>query len=151
METKTVYLGLGTNLGHRNINLETVINKIAEIAEIGSQSSIYETDPVGHEDQEKFLNMVIEITTQLSPTELIVKLLEIEHTMGRIRDVKNGPRIIDIDILLYDKYIIVEEGLIIPHIHMHEREFVLRPLAEIAENVYHPTFKKTIKQLLDEL
>jgi len=151
METKIVYLGLGSNLGDRNINLETAINKIAEIAKIRNRSSIYETDPLGHEDQEKFLNMAIEISTQLSPTELIVKLLEIEHTMGRIREVKNGPRTIDIDILLYDQYIIVEEGLIIPHIHMHEREFVLRPLAEIAENAYHPTFKKKIKQLLDEL
>lgn len=151
METKTAYLGLGSNLGNRIKNLGIAIEEISQIAEVSKKSSIYETQPVGLKDQPDFLNMAIEIKTDKSPKELLIKLLEIEHKMGRVREIENGPRKIDIDILLYGDQVINEKNIQIPHPKMHEREFVLEPLEEIAPTIKHPIMKMTIKQLLNEL
>ncbi len=133
MENKKIYLGLGTNLDNRRENLKIALKEIAIFAKIKNKSSIYETEPVGYKDQGKFLNMVIEIEADLSPQELIIRLHEIEHKMGRDRskEIKNGPRIIDLDILLYGNKKIDEPHLKIPHPRMHKREFVLKPLSEI--------------------
>jgi len=130
MENK-IYIGLGTNMGDKEKNLSTALEKIKKIAEIVKKSSIYETDPVGYEKQDKFLNMVIEIQTILSPQTLLEQLQKIEKKMGRIKNIINGPRIIDLDILLYGKKKIKKKNLIIPHPRMHERNFVLEPLSEI--------------------
>lgn len=144
---KVVYLGLGTNLKDRLKNLKTALKEIKKIANITKKSSIYETDPIGYKDQGKFLNMAIEIQTLFSPIDLIVSLQEIEHKMGRIRTIKGGPRIIDLDILLYGNEIIDEKNLKIPHIRMHERKFILEPLNEIAPKVIHPKLNLSINTL----
>ncbi len=133
-ENNKVFIGIGTNLGDREQNLKTVLEEIAKIAEIKKKSSIHETKPVGYKDQGDFLNMVIEIKTNLLPTDLIIRLHEIEHKMGRAREIKNGPRIIDLDILTYGNLKINEPNLKIPHPRMHERDFVLKPLKEISND-----------------
>lgn len=134
-----IYIGLGTNIGNRQHNLETALNEISEFSTITKKSSIYETEPMGFKPQPDFLNMVIEIDSELTPSELIIKLQEIEHKMGRIREMKNGPRIIDLDILLYNDLVINHPNLIIPHPRLFERQFVLKPLSEIAPKIIHPT------------
>lgn len=149
MENK-VYLGLGTNLGTRKTNLQTAINEISKFATIIKKSSIYETDPIGYENQRKFLNMVIEIQTKLIPTKLLEKTQKTEKKMGRIKNILNGPRIIDIDILLYNQKKIKTKNLEIPHPRMHERKFVLEPFAEIAGEEKHPTLNRSIKELLKQ-
>lgn len=149
MKANKVYLALGSNLEKREKNLETAIKEISEFTEIVKKSTIYETEPVGYLDQGKFLNMAIEIATELSALELIFRLQEIEHKMGRIREIKNGPRTIDLDILLYNQEQFKQKNLEIPHPRMHERLFVLEPLNEIATNINHPKLNKTIKQLYE--
>lgn len=125
------YIGIGTNRGDRHQNITTALQKVTEFAKITNKSSIYETDPMGYKNQDKFLNLVIEIETELKPEELLEKLLKVEQEMGRIRTIKNGPRIIDLDILLYNDEKINKPNLKIPHPKMNEREFVLKPLSEI--------------------
>lgn len=125
------YIGIGTNRGDRHQNITTALQKITKFAKITNKSSIYETDPMGYKNQGKFLNLVIEIETELKPEELLEKLLRVEQEMGRIRTIKNGPRIIDLDILLYNDEKINKPNLKIPHPKMNEREFVLKPLSEI--------------------
>lgn len=146
-----VYLGLGTNLGDRGKNLSSALDEISNIGKITEKSQIHETEPEGFKDQNKFLNMVIEMETELSPTELIIKLQEIEHKLGKVVERLNGPRKIDLDILLYGDKKIELPGLKIPHPRMHKRTFVLGPLSEINENLIHPTLKKSIKELANEL
>jgi 2-amino-4-hydroxy-6-hydroxymethyldihydropteridine diphosphokinase len=132
MKVKNIFIGIGTNLGEKEKNLQEALKHIKKIAKILKKSKIHKTKPVGYKDQDDFLNMVIEIESELTPQELIIKLHEIEHKMGRIREIKNGPRIIDLDILLFDKVKVNGKYLKIPHPRMYEREFVLKPLAEIA-------------------
>ncbi len=150
-ESKTVYIGLGSNLGDRKKQLTTALTEIERVAKIVKKSSFYESNPLGYQDQEKFLNMAIEIVTDLNPIELIVLLQEIEHKMGRIREIENGPRTIDLDILLYDDEIINHPNLKIPHPRMNKREFVIKPLCEIAPEILHPVLKKSILQLDSQL
>ncbi|MBL4694420.1 2-amino-4-hydroxy-6-hydroxymethyldihydropteridine diphosphokinase [Candidatus Gracilibacteria bacterium] len=150
METK-VYIALGTNLGDREKNLEIALEEIEKFATINQKSTIHETDPVGPQGQGKFLNMAVEITTELAPVILLVRLQEIEHKMGRTHEIKNGPRIIDLDILLYDNEIINQPNLKVPHPRMHKRAFVLEPLQEIAAEIIHPNLKQTIKELWTKL
>lgn len=118
---------------------------------ISSRSSLYETEPYGKSDQDWFVNSVIEVTTHLSPELLFKACLAIEKKMGRIRDEKWGPRIIDLDILFYDDFVFKERDLEIPHPDIAERSFVLVPMNEIAPDFVHPKLKKSIETLLEEI
>lgn len=137
-------------MGNRVENLSVARNHIEHHAgKIISESSIYETAAWGITDQDAFLNQVIEIETRHSPQKLIEILLKIESEIGRKREIKWGPRLIDLDILYFSKKIIQEENLSIPHPFLHERGFVLIPLAEISPSFIHPILKKTNLELLD--
>src|SRR5664280_758460 len=149
---KRIFLGLGTNLGDREKNLEQALDKIAEvIGIIVSRSSVYETESWGFQSSDQFLNMVIGVDTNLKPSGLLGRLLMIESLLGRLRDGKQySSRIIDIDILLYGRQKVDTISLKIPHPRMHERKFVLIPLCEIAPRPVHPVFGKTMTKLLKE-
>ena len=129
-----VYIGFGSNLGNRQNNINTALSLLGQLKEVDivKVSSIIETDPLGGPKQDKFLNGVIKIMTTFSPDELLSALQVIENQLGRKREVRFGPRTIDLDILLYGDKIINSSKLKIPHPHMFEREFVMRPLREIA-------------------
>jgi len=147
----TVYLALGSNLGDREKNLRAALDQIAQFAHITRVSSIYETEPWGVKEQPWFLNLVCETTTQLSPVDVLRRAKRIEAAMGRSDGIRFGPRPIDVDILLYDRVIRLDPALTIPHPRMHERRFVLAPLAEIAPTVVHPRLRATIRKLLADL
>lgn len=144
----TIYIGLGTNLGKRSLNLHTCrLYLEASVGTIVAQSSIYETKAWGVEGQPDFLNQVVAITTSLTPQEVLHTILAIEDAMGRVRERKWYTRLIDIDLLLYGPVIIKEADLKVPHPYIQDRNFVLAPLAEIAGNVRHPILKNSIKEL----
>lgn len=147
----TVYLGLGTNLGDKEANLRTAIYKLQErIGKQVSLSSFYETAPWGFESDHSFLNAAIGLETSLSPIEILHITQEIEKELGRTKKSVNGSysdRLIDIDILLYDTLMLQTPELTIPHPLMTERDFVMKPLIEIAGNVIHPTRQKTLSEL----
>ena len=128
-----VFLALGSNLGRRGKNLTTARKEIKKFATILKKSKVHETKPEGYLEQGKFLNQVIEIETQLEPLQLLITLHEIEHKMGRTREIKNGPRTIDLDILTFNKQTIDQQNLKIPHPRMFERKFVSEPLSEITD------------------
>mgnify|MGYP003371329280 CR=1 FL=1 len=151
----TVYLSLGTNMGDKKKNLLAAIEKIGKLenTKVTSQSTILETEPFGYTEQDMFLNACIEIKTLFTPQELLEKLLNIELEMGRVRTIKWGPRIIDIDILFFDDEIIQDKNLAVPHPWISERMFVLEPLCEIAPNLIHPLERKpvaTLKRILEK-
>lgn len=145
----TVYLGLGSNLGDRFANLSLALEKIKHLGRIIKKSHVYETEPWGFKEQPAFLNQVIIIHTNLKPEELLTNLKIIERDMGRIKTIKNGPRIIDIDILFFDNLILRTDLLTIPHPHILQRAFVLVPLNEIAPQLVHPLENKKIHELLE--
>ncbi len=147
----TTYLSLGSNLGNREANLHDAIRRLGELGTLKKISSFYETAPVEVTAQPWFMNCVVELETALSPRELLNGLLTIEQAMGRERLQPKGPRLIDLDIVLYGSQIVHEHGLTIPHPAMHERRFVLEPLAEIASNAVHPGLHKTTMELLNML
>lgn len=148
---KTAYLSLGSNLGDRAANLETAIEHLADLGQVKARSSFYETEPVEVERQPWFLNCVVALETELMPRQLLSRVLAIEQRMGRRRTQPKGPRIIDIDILLFGASIVDTSTLTIPHPAMHERRFMLEPLAEIAPEIRHPVLKKTVREMLDAL
>ena len=148
---KRVYLSLGSNVGDRAANLRTAINRVSSLGDVMAVSSFYETEPVEFAAQPWFLNCAIELDTEKMPKQLLAAILDIEKEMGRRRVQKKGPRTLDIDILLFGNSIIKAKGLTIPHPAMHERRFVLEPLAEIAPEVRHPVFKRTVRELRDVL
>jgi 2-amino-4-hydroxy-6-hydroxymethyldihydropteridine diphosphokinase len=147
---KFVFLGIGTNLGNREHNLELAVAGVNYFpASVLQSSSIYETEPWGFQTEEKFLNIVVKIETNLTPAVLLEKILSLELMMGRVRGTEQYiSRVIDIDILFYDDIIINETHLIIPHPLLHERKFVLIPLCEIDPGIIHPVLGKTMGDLL---
>ena len=146
-----VFLGLGSNLGDREKNIKEAVRLLRENGqvEIEKVSSLYETEPVGIKNQPAFLNGVLEIETNLSPRNLLDTLQAIERRLGRKKGRKWGPRLIDLDILLYGDLVMEEEDLKIPHPFLAERSFVLIPLAQIAPAIVHPLSKLTISDLRD--
>lgn len=147
---KTVYLSLGTNLGDRERNLEAALEKLAAPdLHILRISSVYETAPIDTNDPRWFLNLAVEAETDLFPMQLLWRIGKIEHSLGRVRTVVNGPRTIDIDILLYGRAVIHSPLLEVPHPRMTQRRFVLAPLAELVPDLRHPVVRKTIQELLD--
>lgn len=151
MKKKTVYLGLGSNVGDREANLRAAIERLGEVGVLQAVSSIYETEPREVTDQPWFLNCAVALETEQMPKQLLARLLGIEREMGRRRVKPKGPRLIDIDILLFGSSVVEAKGLTIPHPTMHERRFVLDPLAEIAPEVRHPVFKRTVREMRDAL
>ena len=148
----TIHIGIGSNLGNREENCLKAIQFLSqEGIRIRKRSSMHETEPWGMKDQPRFINMAIEGETGLKPKELLSVLKEIEDGIGRVATYRWGPRLIDLDILLYENLVIDTPELTIPHPRMHEREFVLRPLAEIAPDRIHPVLKKTMRELLSGL
>ena len=147
------YIGFGSNIGDRLKHIQNAIHILSKMEEITLQkiSSIYKTDPVGYEAQAQFLNGAAAIQTSLSPLSLLHTLKNIETTVGRQHRIRWGPREIDLDILIYGDLCLQTEKLVVPHPEMHLRRFVLAPLAEIAPDVVHPVFQKTIQTLLERL
>ena len=148
---KLAYLSLGSNVGDRSANLNAAIDRIASLGKVIAVSSFYETEPVEFAAQPWFLNCAVALDTEKMPRQLLAAILAIEKDMGRRRVQKKGPRTLDIDILLFGNSTIQAKGLTIPHPSMHERRFVLAPLAEIAAEARHPVFKRTIGELRDLL
>jgi 2-amino-4-hydroxy-6-hydroxymethyldihydropteridine diphosphokinase len=148
--TQSVYLSLGSNLGDRERNLWTAVDALSCVLQITAVSSVYETEPVGVVDQPAFLNLAIAGTTKLAPTPLLVALKTIEQEVGREPGIRWGPRVVDIDILLYGDLTLDSPGLVIPHPEMTGRAFVLIPLDEIAGTVLHPGLGRPIRDLRNE-
>jgi GTP cyclohydrolase-4 len=151
MPRHKVNLGLGANLGERQANILQALQYLQTRATITKVSSFYETEPVGYLDQPKFLNAACTLETELSPHDLLHLVKWIEKRMGRQESFRNAPRPIDIDILFYDDLVLDTPDLCIPHPRLHERAFVLAPLAEIAPHVLHPILHVTVEQMLDQI
>ncbi len=145
------YIGIGTNVGNRQTNLRRALDMLSCKVIIKKVSSIYETGPEGYIDQRDFLNCVICIDAFMSPQTLMRNLKIIEKDMGREPDFRNAPRVIDLDILLFGDQVVEQDDLQIPHPRLHERAFVLVPLAEIAPDMIHPVLRKNIRQLITDL
>jgi 2-amino-4-hydroxy-6-hydroxymethyldihydropteridine diphosphokinase len=147
------YIGIGSNLGNALQNCECAIESLSQIEGIliTRTSSFYKTEPVGIENQNYFINAVVEIMTTLCARNLLQALQNIEKSMGRMREVKGGPRIIDLDLLFYGQDVIREADLIAPHPEIQKRRFVLEPLNEIASYFIHPAFGVSIRGLKDRL
>lgn len=149
----TSYLSIGSNMGDREAYLKAAIKKLNHHPNIRvvKQSSIYETDPVGYTDQNMFLNMVVKVVTNLTPFELLSYIQQIENECGRKREIKWGPRTLDLDILLYNYENIETEQLFVPHPRMTERSFVLIPLFEIEPHLQLPQQRKPLSVFINQL
>ncbi|MCA1597507.1 MAG: 2-amino-4-hydroxy-6-hydroxymethyldihydropteridine diphosphokinase [Chloroflexi bacterium] len=142
------YIALGANLSDRAATLRAAIERLGALGVVEAVSPFFDTAPVGYTEQPRFLNAVARLRTGLPPRELLRELLEIEASLGRVRTVRWGPRVIDLDLLLYDDDIIDEPDLVVPHPRLHERRFVLEPLAALAPDLAHPILKRTVSALL---
>jgi len=147
-EVVTVYLGLGSNMGSRQDNIDKALDYLSQRLRLGKVSSVYDTEPLGNVEQPRFLNLVCQVYTMLAPTALLALAKGIERKMGRLPGPSSAPRPIDIDILFCGDRVIETPELVIPHPRLTERAFVLIPLAEIAPELVHPASGKTIKELL---
>jgi len=148
------YIALGSNLGDRELNLLRAVAEVGGLPEskVTALSSFYETSPVGTVKQDRFYNAVLRLSTRLDARSLLTRMLRIEdEVFGRVRTIHQGPRRMDLDLLLYGGRTINEEDLVIPHPRLAERRFVLQPLCEIAPDLVHPLTGKTIRELLAEL
>lgn len=149
---KTVYLALGANLGERERNLAQALDALeTEGVHIVRRSSLYETEPRDVRDQPWFLNLVVETETSLLPRQLLSTIRRIEKNLGRRRVVAKGPRTIDVDILLFGRFVVDTPELQIPHPRMTARRFVLEPLAELAPELRHPITRRTVREMLAEV
>ena len=150
----TAYIGVGSNLGDK---LENCRRGVAELVDdegsrLVDRSPIYRTEPVDYTDQDWFVNYAVKVATMLEPLALLDKLKSIEHHAGRRRDsVRFGPRVLDLDIILYDDIVMDLPQLVIPHPRMHKRRFVLRPVCDIDPHINHPVFHRTVQSLLEDL
>ena len=155
IEFITAYLGLGSNLGDRQLMIESAFKALDHVENIKlvSTSHLHETEPIGPGMQGLYLNAAIKIQTTLRPRQLLETILEIERSLGRDRaqEERWGPRTLDIDLLLYGDLVLDEQGLQIPHPMMQERGFVLIPLAEIAAQTRHPILNQSIQEMVDRL
>ncbi len=147
----TVYIGLGSNLGHREAHLEQAMRLFKPEFRIQKTSGVYETDMLYRLGRPRYLNMCVRVETNLPLERVFEKCQVIEKSMGRRKADKYDPRVIDVDVLLYDSVVLRTAELTVPHPKMHERAFVLVPLAEVAAKVVHPVLKKTVLQLVGTL
>ena len=148
--TKSAYLGLGSNVGDRENNLRRALEALAAPdLRIARLSPIYETEPVEFTEQAWFLNQVIELETELFPMQLLTRLTRVERSLGRVRTIPKGPRIIDIDILFFSRAVVRTAKLEIPHPAIAARRFVLAPLADLAPGLRHPVTRRTVREMLD--
>ena len=147
----TVFIGLGSNLGRREDHLKHARAHLSARIRITAESTVIETEPWGYTDQPDFLNQTVRGETEADPMGLLRFLKSAERNIGREPTFRYGPRLIDLDLLYYDDLVLARPGLEIPHPRLHERDFVLRPLVEIAPDWVHPVFEKTNRQLLDSL
>ena len=154
---KLVYLSLGSNVGDRRANLDAAIERLGALGTVKQVSPFYDTDPVEYTSQPDFLNCAVELETEKMPKQFLAATQAIEHDLGRRRAAATsgprikGPRTIDIDILIFGRAVVNTTALTIPHPAMHERRFVLEPLAEIAPELRHPVTKKTVREMLHAL
>jgi 2-amino-4-hydroxy-6-hydroxymethyldihydropteridine diphosphokinase len=154
MGIHTAYIGAGSNMGDKLLNCKKGINALTRSKKtvLKKRSQFYKTEPLHYTDQAWFVNLVVKIETHLDPFQLLDKLKSIERDTGRVYDtVRFGPRILDLDILLYDDLVENSSGLVIPHPRMHKRRFVLQPICDIDPKIVHPVLKKDMQYLLDIL
>jgi 2-amino-4-hydroxy-6-hydroxymethyldihydropteridine diphosphokinase len=148
MDKHIVYLALGSNLGDRRDNLKQAVAALSPQMDVKAKSHVYETPPWGYEDQPRFFNQVLKTQTYLQPEQLLKHIKRLEVALGRQATFRNGPRVIDIDILMYDDLVLNTSILTLPHPHMHERGFVLLPMMDIAPDLIHPISGKSVSEML---
>ncbi|MDR1138377.1 MAG: 2-amino-4-hydroxy-6-hydroxymethyldihydropteridine diphosphokinase [Clostridiales bacterium] len=148
---KTVYLGLGSNIGDKLSNIRRAISQLRDIGTVKKVSNYYKTKPVGPIPQDDYLNAAVQFETHVVPLRLLKQVKDIEQAMGRVQVEKWGPRIIDIDILMYGQEVYSGDNLIIPHPHMHKRAFVLKPMLDISPYTVHPIYNASMTELYEYL